>query len=144
MCIIRYFASVINLNKQRSNETLVGAVIQTSDLQDRRRACHQLSHAVKFILYPSFCGLQSKINVWVINISTLGNHLIKLLFFFKKVQFLYHTSEYQHFTLILSFAWLPVTKENMGHNYGYPKESPWAKLLQASFELVIMILRDIN
>ncbi len=45
ICIIRYFWSVINSNKQRSNKTLVGAVIQTSDLQDRRRACYKLSHA---------------------------------------------------------------------------------------------------
>jgi hypothetical protein len=45
MCIIWFFSSVINLNKQRSNETLVGAVIRDYDLQDRRRACYQLSHA---------------------------------------------------------------------------------------------------
>jgi hypothetical protein len=45
MCIIGYFLSVINLNKQRSNETLVSAAIWSSDLPDRRRACYQLSHA---------------------------------------------------------------------------------------------------
>jgi hypothetical protein len=45
ICIIRYFSSVINSNKRRSNETLVGVVIQTSDLRDRRRACYQLSQA---------------------------------------------------------------------------------------------------
>ncbi len=44
----QYFSSVINLNKQRSNETLVGAVIQTSDLWDGERVCYQLSHA-KFL-----------------------------------------------------------------------------------------------
>jgi hypothetical protein len=50
MCIIWYFSSVINSNKQRSNETLDGAVIQISDLQDRRRACYQLSHAASLLV----------------------------------------------------------------------------------------------
>jgi hypothetical protein len=45
ICIIWYFTSVINSNKQRSNEKLVGTVIRTSDLRDHRRACFQLSYA---------------------------------------------------------------------------------------------------
>jgi hypothetical protein len=50
MCIIWYFSSVINSNKQRSSEKLVGAVIQTSDLRDPRWVCFQLSHATSLII----------------------------------------------------------------------------------------------
>ena len=43
ICIFWYFLSVINLNNQCSNDTLLGTKIRTSDLQDRVRARYQLS-----------------------------------------------------------------------------------------------------
>ncbi len=57
MWIIRYFSSVINLNKQRSNETLVDAVFWTSDLGDSRWACYQLSHVASLKLLQTWSSL---------------------------------------------------------------------------------------
>ncbi len=64
MCIIQYFLSVINLNKRRSNETLVGVVIQTSDLRDCRRPCYQLSHTTYLIFTLSniLCSLNLQVS----------------------------------------------------------------------------------
>jgi hypothetical protein len=44
ICIIQYFSCVMNSNKQHSNETLVGTVIRTSDLRNRRWGCYSNGH----------------------------------------------------------------------------------------------------
>jgi hypothetical protein len=50
ICKILYYSSVISLNNQRSNETLVGTMIQTSVLQDRGQALYQLRYAASFVV----------------------------------------------------------------------------------------------
>jgi hypothetical protein len=64
ICIIWNFSSVINLNKRGSNETLVGIMIQTSVLRDRKKACYQLSHAASLELwsYQEYCRCTKVLN----------------------------------------------------------------------------------
>ncbi len=76
ICIIRYFSSDNNSNKQRSNETLVGAVIRTSDLQDRRQSCYQLSHAAshwRYIIIHMFLCKTSIFGLVMISKSLRSN-----------------------------------------------------------------------
>jgi hypothetical protein len=69
MCIIRNFSSAISLNKRAiTKKSLVGAVIRTSDLQDRRGACktHPNLNPRQFFLPMITISLTDLLCLWKI------------------------------------------------------------------------------
>jgi hypothetical protein len=80
ICIIRYFLSVINSNKQRSNETLVGAVFLASDLRTVGGRATNSAMLPPYSYSLSLLVFQTK-KTFFVSQSVKIVHIHKLLFF---------------------------------------------------------------